>query len=532
MHIKYLAHGEGSTRAAVKYLLGEKDHKKEVRETIEVLRGNPDIVADLGDSLKFKHKYRSAVISWAREDNPTAEQKQEVLDEFERLAFAGLEPDQYHFLAVDHGDHIHIISPRVELSTGKSMNIAAPGWQKVYDPLRDYFNEKYGWKSPDIDAHPENARLVNLSSHNIPKSVKKAKEAIHAAALAAVQDGLIENREDMENWLRQFGELTRRKGAKSISVKPDGFKKALKMEGAIYERAWKTGREDQAEAESRDRSSASVGEKGAGYFYGELERIIDRRSSYNQKRYANDRGGKQEVVGEVVGEAIAADIGDGKRVHQGDRIGEEESQKSLLGNHSDSDHIDITIDSDSNLYLATEAEPDGMESSSVGARSGEEVDLNRGRQQKGNTDRNFERERGVNDRARERIKNSFERTRRELQIKLEYGNSNLRREHKEDSGERRARLDRLDRASVQINGALRFYRDTKSVNIERAAARIRRRKLDKSVIAHLRKFFREISDTVKIDFGRAIAETIKMLAKRSRMAQKQTFNRWGSGMKM
>ena len=530
MHIKFLPHGKGSTRVGVDYLLAKKDKKGVVRPMVEVLRGNPDIVSDLGDSLNFKLKYRSAVISWSDIDNPTAQQKEEVLDEFERLAFAGLKPDQYHYLAVDHGDHIHIISPRVELTTGKSMNIAAPGWQKVYDPLRDYFNEKYGWKSPDIDAHPENARLVNLSAHNIPKSVKKAKEAIHSAALAAIQEGLIENRDDMESWLGDLGEITRR-GKDYISIKPEGFKKALKFKGAIYERSWKAAGENKTEEKGRERSPAQNRERGAGYFYAEVERSTQRRGDYNQKRYGYHRESQQERAGEVAGEAIAANIGDGKRVHQGDRIGKDEIQKSVLGNHADSHSIDIVSDSSSNLQLATEAEPDGMESSSVGDRPEQKVDIDRVRSKKGNKNRDFERERGVNDAAGERIAESLGRAREELQIKLGSGNRNIRRKYQEDSRSRRERLDKLDRASIKIDRALRFYSNTKSVDFDRASEGIRRHKYNRSVISIVREVFERLGHSVKVDFGKAIAETIEKLAKAKR-AKNKYFNRWGSGMKM
>ena len=74
MLVKFLSHGKGSARAAVEYLVGERDAAGQEREGVEVLRGNPDMVAAVADSLDFERRYTSAVIAWAPEDRPTGEQ--------------------------------------------------------------------------------------------------------------------------------------------------------------------------------------------------------------------------------------------------------------------------------------------------------------------------------------------------------------------------------------------------------------------------------------------------------------------------
>lgn len=216
---------------------------------------------------------------------------------FERVAFAGLESDQYTYLAVDHGDHIHIIVPRVELRTGKSLNIAPPGWKKIYDPIRDYFNEKYDWKSPDIEAHPENARmLAGLTAHNIPKSAKEAKEMIHEYALEAVKRGIITNREDMHQWLADIGEITR-EGKDYISVKPEGFTKAIRLKGVIYARDFDAHRfSEEIERKERERfgSNREDRERRVGELEQKIEAIVATRSEYNRKRYKREAQRNQE----------------------------------------------------------------------------------------------------------------------------------------------------------------------------------------------------------------------------------------------
>ena len=61
----------------------------------EVLGGNPERTEALIDASRHQWTYRAGVISFAAEDAPTEEQQAEVMDHFERLAFAGLDqPNQ------------------------------------------------------------------------------------------------------------------------------------------------------------------------------------------------------------------------------------------------------------------------------------------------------------------------------------------------------------------------------------------------------------------------------------------------------
>ena len=54
-----------------------------------------------------------------------------VLDEFEKTAWAGLDAERYSWTAVLHreqggGVHVHILTARCDLETGRSLNIAPP----------------------------------------------------------------------------------------------------------------------------------------------------------------------------------------------------------------------------------------------------------------------------------------------------------------------------------------------------------------------------------------------------------------------
>ena len=152
----------GGGGGTAEYLTGEKDSEGREREGVEVLIGDPSEVQAVADSLEFAHQSTTGVIAWAPEDNPTDGQIGEVLQEFEQTAWARLEPDRYAWSAVQHRDakggvHVHVFTARVDLETGKSLNIAPPGWEKTFGTLRDWQNCKHGWSRPD---DPARARVL------------------------------------------------------------------------------------------------------------------------------------------------------------------------------------------------------------------------------------------------------------------------------------------------------------------------------------------------------------------------------------
>ena len=153
MHIKFLARGTGSARAAAAYLLGERDSTGKPREGVEVLRGDPHRVASVADTLGFEHRYTSGVIAWAPEDEPTDEQIGAVLDAFEETAWAGLESDRYAWAA--GGRRRPCPRPSRRGATlrpdGASTSPLRAGGG-TFDPLRDAFNHEHGWSRPDDPA--------------------------------------------------------------------------------------------------------------------------------------------------------------------------------------------------------------------------------------------------------------------------------------------------------------------------------------------------------------------------------------------
>ncbi len=154
MMVRLFTHGEGSGRAAVEYLLAKEvaayteDRKripgKTVRRDVapEVLSGDPDLTCHLIDSNTRKWRYTSGVVAFHAEDNPSEAEQADIMRDFEKAAFAGLEADQANILWVQHQHmgniELHFLIPRLELYGNRSFNPAPPGSERFFNAFRDY----------------------------------------------------------------------------------------------------------------------------------------------------------------------------------------------------------------------------------------------------------------------------------------------------------------------------------------------------------------------------------------------------------
>jgi hypothetical protein len=288
VHIKFLEQGSGSGESAANYLLQDRDHTGENRAGIDVLLGNPHAVAAVADSLDFKRKYSSAVISWAPTDRPTPEEIKEVVSDFEKMARAGL-GDRVPLAVVQHdepggGVHVHILIARVDLETGKTYNPAPPGWQRSFDPIRDYHNAQHDWARPD---DPDRARMIAPAGHKLKnKDARQAKNDLSLYIKDAVDNGLASNRADVISALAEFGEITRA-GKNYISVKPPGFEKPIRLKGGYFNEQFSVGTEGTLTVEEDRESGNGAADRSrrAAEALKKIEAAISSRTAYNFERY-------------------------------------------------------------------------------------------------------------------------------------------------------------------------------------------------------------------------------------------------------
>jgi len=294
MLIKFFARGKGSGAAPVDYVC-----HTEGRENAppDVLRGDADLTKNLIDSIDRDWRYTSGVVSFAVEDAPTPEQQERVMDAFEKAAFAGLEQDQYNILWVRHQHteggrvELHFVTPRMELTTGKALNIAPPNWQKLFDPLQNVLNYENQWADPHS---PEHARNTQKATENALRA--RDRESIGNFIETLVGAFMVSNRAEIIKALQDAGLEINRQGKDYISVKDPQTpeQKAFRLKGAIYGEDWTTeqlSRTASKEAGSREAAGRGIGNERNELARNELAKGIRERAEYNTARYKRPVGG-------------------------------------------------------------------------------------------------------------------------------------------------------------------------------------------------------------------------------------------------
>ncbi|NNV22492.1 hypothetical protein EHE22_18940 [Ochrobactrum pseudogrignonense] len=344
MLIKLFRNGQGSGSGPVDYLIERdvvaydqhrnaiRDERGEVmlfaREPLpEVLRGDADRMRSLIDACPHQWTYRAGVIAFTAEDAPSHDQQRQVMDAFESLAFAGLEADQRDMLWVRHTHEgrveLHFVTPRMELVSGRSLNIAPPGYQKHYDALRDVLNKEYGWNDPMA---PERAR----ETVSLIESVRRgdARELIHDWIVQRIETSEIGDRSSMTEALTAAGFDLPRAGKNYITVRDPETDERWRLKGDLFREDWT--RENTLER-ALERSAGEPIPSGSRLdaiapdeLRARLERSLEARASYNRDRYPqlhgreppalergadDDRGGREPTS--VDGAAVLPDHGRG-----------------------------------------------------------------------------------------------------------------------------------------------------------------------------------------------------------------------------
>lgn len=392
MLIKFFPNGKGAGAGPVGYLVAERvlayDGNRDLirdadgqplmmtRDPLpEVLRGDPSRTEALIDASRHQWTYRAGVISFAAGDAPSEAQQAEVMDAFELLAFAGLDGEQYDMLWVRHSHEdrveLHFCTPRLELTTGRSLNIAPPGYQEAFDSLRDLMNQRHGWADPmELERAQEVRDTIEAPTR------AQGRDELHAWILDQISMGLIEDRASMLDALTDAGFDLPRVGKAYLTAQDPETGERWRLKGEIFHEDWQA---DPAEREiERGTGHDTPGLRRLdGIPAGELQDRFDghceRRAAYHRERYAPLPEREQELVRDAdrTDQALADDLalGDLGADRDGDRL--DDGRELVLDVHADTFGADGTgPDSD---------RPGGTDLADIGPEPDRAEDLHTGR---------------------------------------------------------------------------------------------------------------------------------------------------------
>ncbi len=299
MLIKFTSGGRGGGGTIASYLTDPERHGRD-HAPPEVVRGDIDRTRELIDSIERKWTYTHGVLSFALEDAPTGDQQQEAMDRFERLAFAGLDPEQYDITWVRHQHtegarvELHFVTPRMELTTGKSLNIAPPGWERSFAPLRDALNYEHGWARPD---DPARARELHRAPERALEgfSLREGREGIHGYLMALVEAQKVTDRSELVQALKEAGLEVPRQGKDYVTARDPETGDRYRLRGRIYEKDWRYDAElDRAvtrEAKPTDGRDRGIDRERAEAARIEVAAREQSRAEYHAGAYSRDERG-------------------------------------------------------------------------------------------------------------------------------------------------------------------------------------------------------------------------------------------------
>lgn len=214
-----------------------------------LLEGDPEQMVALCDSLTFKNKYTTGVLSFSLAEtkliDATPGLKENLINELRDFAYAGVKKNDCKPMMVVQHTHtgrleLNYMIPRVHMESGKYFNPYPPNYdgrrgkgandtfKQQNDKFVDYVCSKYGLQNPRDPQFAQGAKINKFD----PAIVDKKAINEEVGKLIASRD--IESRADIVNYLTNAGGQITRMGKDYISVKFDDKSRAIRLKGSYY----------------------------------------------------------------------------------------------------------------------------------------------------------------------------------------------------------------------------------------------------------------------------------------------------------
>ncbi|UFS61819.1 relaxase/mobilization nuclease domain-containing protein [Sulfurimonas sp. HSL-3221] len=268
--------------------------KDSTNEPKRVVRGNSGLTLDIIRSVPFKQKYKSGVLSFEESEiDPNVAES--IMDGFEQTIFSGIEDGDRNILWVEHRDkervELHFIIPRIHLGSQKAFN---PFWHKVdltrVDTFKELVNLQYGLSDPnDPDKERSHSYAYNPSDKRL---IDVSKDELVETLYELVEDGVINNRNELIDALKSAGYAVPRIGKNYISIQASDWKKAKRFKGGIFNESFTSvsGLEKEAKRRVKDyQRNRNNREAGIEKLSQKLERLNQQKALYHTQRYSKNQ---------------------------------------------------------------------------------------------------------------------------------------------------------------------------------------------------------------------------------------------------
>ena len=218
----------------------------------------------------------------------------------------------------DGGVHVHLFAARCDLATGLSLNIAPPGWERTFDPLRDAFNYEHGWSRPDDPSRARpfrpaphlayQTRLARRAGEDVEPDVR---DEIGMHLLELVAAGRVKDRAGVVAVLEERGYDVPRQGDHYVTARDPETGERWRLRGSLYERDFDRERflrEAPEPSAGRKRADGDDDPAAAAWKAGEKARR--RRADYNRAYYGRGhRPGRDGVQATGVADEVERESG-------------------------------------------------------------------------------------------------------------------------------------------------------------------------------------------------------------------------------
>ena len=178
----------------------------------------------------------------------------------------------------------HFCTPRMELHSGRSLNIAPAGYERTFDSLRDLMNKTHGWADPmDVERAAE-VRPVSEAPDRA-----NGRDGLHAWVGDQISMELIEDRAGMIAALTDAGFEVPRAGKNYLTVKDTETQERFRLIEDVFHENWRAEATADREIERGHGADQSRERRFDRRTVAELQNRFEtqcrKRVGYNQNRY-------------------------------------------------------------------------------------------------------------------------------------------------------------------------------------------------------------------------------------------------------